>query len=346
MNQIYSNKKDFFAPSTTVWKKRRSDGSAVRRRNVYNGQIPRRRIDGSNYTDRSSGVWSRRSSGASEIRYASSRGANSIGKKKFGESRLEAAERRRTVAKRKGFRLFALCSLIFIALIFLVYKLLFIVGGISIEGSQRYGAEEIVSASGLSDGVNLYSFRSSVVKSRITFACPYISEVDLSRNIPDKVTISVKEETPAYIAEIYGEDVLLSESLRTLGKSSDEDNADNLNLIRITLPDVKEAVSGRTLSFFDSKSDKDSRSILSAVSDSELAGRINSIDARDQYDVDIVCDGKYLLSLGSTDNIALKLKTAAKVLEDDMFSGEDKARIDLKTAGKTSVMIDNKLDLD
>ena len=88
------------------------------------------------------------------------------------------------------------------------------------------------------------------------------------------------------------------------------------------------------------------QTVLEALADSNLAGRISMIDLRSAHEIAMSCDGKYKLFLGNTDVIETKLRLAVAVLEDELFSGDNKASIDLTDLNATSVIIDNQLDLE
>lgn len=266
------------------------------------------------------------------------------GKAKVGEARREAGERRKFIERRRGLILALTCILVFLAVVFVIYKFGFVVRSISAEGSLVYSEEEIITASGLTEGVNLYSFRTSTLVNNITLRCPYIQDVKVERFIPSSVSLTATEDTPKYCADIYGEYKLLSEGLRVLETVDEADIPEGI--IKLKLPAVSYAVAGREIRLSDEKREQSIREIIKAVSSSVLAERIGVIDLRDQFDLTVVCDGKHKLLLGENDDIDYKLRVAEKVLEDDMFDTDNKFRLDLTIRGKTGVVMDNQMGLD
>ncbi len=266
------------------------------------------------------------------------------GKAKVGEARREAGQRKRFIERRRGLLLAVACILIFAAVLGLIYKLVFVVKSINISGSDTYSNEEIIDGAGITEGMNLYSFRASTVARRITLNCPYIREVVLDREIPNTVNIKATEDKAAYYTVVYGEYKLLSEGLRVLETVS----ADKLpeGLPKLKLPTVSYAVAGRKIEFALEKRETEIFDILKAVGDSELAERLTVIDLRDRYDITFVCDAKYKLIIGENDDVDYKLRVASKVLLDEMFSTDNKFRIDLTVRGKTGVVMDNNMDLE
>lgn len=258
--------------------------------------------------------------------------------------KLEAYERTAANRRNRGIArailAFAVVVLIFGALTYMVYRFLFVISDIEVAGNARYGAQEIISAVGVEAGENLYSFSSRVAEETLKSECPYVKSLRVERSVPDKITFTVEEYTPAFFADIYGETFILSDDLTVLGRTN-ETKPDGL--CRLKLPGISSAIAGQRLEFH---SDSDSDRALETCSDviaSELSGRIGVIDMTDPFKLDMECDGKYLLVFGTYDECEIRLRVAAAVLRDEMFESENKARLDLTNASETSVMIDNTL---
>ena len=65
----------------------------------------------------------------------------------------------------------------------------------------------------------------------------------------------------------------------------------------------------------------------------------------DTYSLSMECDAKYLLNFGNYADCDIKLRVASVVLKDEMFSSENKMRVDLTKNSETTVIIDNTLVL-
>ena len=263
----------------------------------------------------------------------------------MGEARRQAASRRRFIEHRRGIILAVLITLFTFGLLFGIYKLAFVVRSVTVTGNETYGEEEIIEASGVRRGINLYSFRASTAEAQISFKCPYVGEVEVKRTVPSSVALTVTEDKAVFYADIFGKIAVLSEWLRVL-ESSEAENASVEGLIKLKLPGISYAVEGRELRFADSKDEKAVRATLEAVMASALSGRIGSVDMTDTFSITASCDGKYLLVIGNSSDVDVKLKAAAKVLEDEIFSSGNKARLDLTDVTQTSVVFDNTIKLD
>ena len=261
--------------------------------------------------------------------------------------RADAAHRTEVKGRRRtAFRVITtfLLIVVVISLMFaLIYKLFFRISDLQVTGNERYDAETIFKVAGVENGDNLYSFSSRVVFVRMSRICPYIKSLDVERSVPDKIKFTVEEHTPEFICEIYGDQYILSEDLYVLGKTSSDDLG---GLCRLRLPAVDSAVCGSVISFRDPLDAEQVSNTASALLDAQLHGRVVSVDLTDPYSLTMSCENKYLLVFGGYSDTALKLKVAAKVLEDDMFKNETKAKIDLTDTSQTTVTVDNTLIFD
>lgn len=267
------------------------------------------------------------------------------GKEKLSEARREAGERRKFVERKRGFLLFLFITVIFILMLVAIYKIAFVVKKIEVVGSEKYTAEELIEASGIGTGINLYSFRGSTVERNMTLTCPYIKSVEVDRTMPGDVKITVVEDKAMYYTTVYGEYKILSEGLRVLETVKEKREIPE-GLVKLKLPRISYSVTGRVVEFENSRRDRGIRDVLENAMTSPLADRLTVIDLTDQFDITMVCNGRIKLIVGNDENLLYKLKTASRVLEDEMFSTDNKIRVDLTTEGKTGVVIDNKMELE
>ncbi len=266
-------------------------------------------------------------------------------REKYGEARREAGERRRAILRRRWI-LLALASLAVLAtLMFFGYKFIFVIKNVTVNGEGIYSAETILEASGVGEGVNLYSFRASTVEKNITLRCPYIGSVDVDRQIPNRMTITVKEDSPRYYAVIFGEYKLLSAKLRVLGEVESAEDLPQ-GLVKLKLPAVSYSVAGRVIKFADPKRERSVRNVLTVAEESGIKDKLTMIDLRDQFDMSMVCDAKQKLMVGSEDDLEYKLKIAEKILENEMFESDTKYKIDFTVDGKTGVVPDELIEVE
>ncbi len=258
------------------------------------------------------------------------------------EAAADASPQKESKVKAKARKLavtLALVAAIVLLGTFCVYKLFFVIRDISVVGNSKYTSEQILAAVGAEKGDNLYSFSFRVAADSIRMYCPEIGEVTVKRTPPGKIVITVVEEEAVYFAEVYGEIRTFTRDLRVLGVIT-SDKCEGL--IKLKLPEVQRAVAGEQVRFIEGGGEYVFETAR-AVAESELYGRIGTLDLSAAHDIRLTCDGKYILKMGSSQNAADKLKIGAAVLRDEMFENNNKATIDLTNMAETGVIIDNQL---
>ena len=264
------------------------------------------------------------------------------------ESRAEAemriAKRRAAAAKRwKEYRHIILTALILLVLAAVIgtvcYRVFFVVQDVDVSGSENYAEADIVDAAGISLGDTLYSFRASDAEGEITFLCPYIKSADVRRHAPTSVSITLEDDVPAYVTNIWGDTVLLSAGLRVLELNPD---AVPDGLITLILPPVDKSVAGRVLVFTGSRAERYIRNVLADAMTSKLAedGMIEVIDLTDEYEITMEACGLYSLTCGGESDMGLKLKMAYAAITSGQLEEDVHASINLKEVGEATVIND------
>lgn len=117
-----------------------------------------------------------------------------------------AARRNRYKRRRRGrfSALYKLLSIVvIIAAIVFGCSVFFRVDTIEVEGAKDYTAEQVIAASGVERGDNLFGLNKFGVARQILERLPYVDEISISRRLPDTLVISVKECVP--MAAIQGD---------------------------------------------------------------------------------------------------------------------------------------------
>ncbi len=256
------------------------------------------------------------------------------------------AKRRQQMQKLRVGGIAALIACLFVLCTFaVVYKVFYVVTEVTVDGTSLYSAGEILAASGVEEGDNLYSFSSRVAEENVTLHCPYVRTLTVNRFAPDTVSFTVSEDTAVFYTELYGETWALSPALRVLDPISAEDAAAS-GLIRLRLPAVDSAVAGRVVLLEDERSMRSIRETVTEVLSAALRERVTTVDLRTPQVLKLVCDGRYVLDFGDMQDVSIKLKIASAVLSDELFKSQIRARIDLSSTGGTSVILDDQIDPD
>ena len=111
--------------------------------------------------------------------------------------------KRKRVRRRFGLLFKVLCAAALAAAATLGATVFFQVETIAVVGNHRYTAEEVVAASGVQVGDNLFQMNKNQISQRILQQLPYIGEVSPQRSLPSTLTFQVKEITAAAKVEVY-----------------------------------------------------------------------------------------------------------------------------------------------
>ncbi|MBR0208142.1 MAG: FtsQ-type POTRA domain-containing protein [Oscillospiraceae bacterium] len=113
-------------------------------------------------------------------------------------------------------------AVVVIAIVFLMSVFLRI-SDISVEGNEHYTDDEIIKAIDIEQGDNLFFFDRFAAISRVFAKLPYVEEVALERQLPNKVIITVREcKALAYIA-VGDENWTIDRSGKVLGKATENE---------------------------------------------------------------------------------------------------------------------------
>ena len=271
--------------------------------------------------------------------------------KNFEEKRakvLEAERQARNEGKKRKYSrkdiiisVILVCAILVLG-IFCVYKLLFVIQNVTVEGNEIYTDEQILASAGIHTGDNLYSFSSRIAEDNIKMYCPKVEDIKVKRTPPGKIVVTVIEEKAFYYCDFYGECRALTKDLRVLGSVTEEQKE---SLIKLKLPTVGRAVAGEKVVLIDSSADYVYEVAVIAC-ESELVDRLGVVDLTSPHNVTMTCDGKYILKLEEYKDAAAKLKIATEVLKDETFKTGNKATIDLSELSNTGVVIDNQIEIE
>lgn len=102
-----------------------------------------------------------------------------------------------------------------------VMSVFFRVSDIQVKGNVHYTAEEIIRASAIEEGDNLFFFDRIAAISRALSKLPYIEDVAVERRLPNKVIITVEESSALAYLELGEEQWTLDHRCKVLGKAAE-----------------------------------------------------------------------------------------------------------------------------
>ena len=239
-----------------------------------------------------------------------------------------------------------LCIALACGIAFAVYKGLFRISVFNVSGNgSTYSADELMAAMGISYGDGLYSFSKNSAEHAVMRKYPEINSVKFELIPPSTVNVSLSFTKEVFYVNIYGEFWTLDGDFRLINAITAAD-ASARGLIKLIIPEITSAVAGNVIEFSNQKAERYMKKFSSALLGSSLSDRLSAADISDVYNMKLVCDKMYLVTLGDSDTLEEKLLFTEAVLADRMFSSGNKATIDVSNISEASVIINNQLDLD
>ena len=254
---------------------------------------------------------------------------------------------RRKESKRRFSRFLYVALMCVLVTVFAVICLavFFRIDRIEVIGSERYSKEQILSISGIEEGLSLYEVGNPELE-RLYGRLPYIREARITRKLPDTLIVTILEDEGMYSAEIYGEYFVLSERLRVLDRVFDKSELEGRGLITLVLPEVNQAVVGYGIEFSEAISDKYVRAYLDALESSPLYRNTSAFDLRDRFSLSLIAKETYLVKLGNGDELGTKFTAVAGMLESPVFSDGVPATIDANNPAQCPVIKNPELKVE
>lgn len=194
--------------------------------------------------------------------------------------------------------------LIIVAIIFTM-SVFFKVEKIEVNGNSKYTKEQIISASGIHTGDNLFFINRIGAGSRVVVKLPYIDSVKITRSLPNSVTITVEESNAVACIEAKGELWSISRTGKFLSKLSDKEAA---LLAQVKGLNAGEPQVGELITVSDDEKPKLDYllDILYQVQARGLVDKVANINMTNVADVSFEYDDRFVVKLGENNNTEYK----------------------------------------
>ena len=228
---------------------------------------------------------------------------------------------------RFGF-LYKLLSLIIILVVVAAGCVVFFrVGEITVSGVSRYTAQDIIDASGVEKGDNLFLVGGSRTAQKIYSSLPYVDEVNIRHALPDGIVITVTERTPAAVIQ-GGESWWIVDAKGKILEQVATARQAEVSGLTALLPAV-----GTTLAVEDAESFRLEAllSLLKALEQRGLLAKISSIDLTSAAEVSMVYDGRLTvkMKLLDEDSFPEQIRNFAAVLDQGIIQENERGILDM-----------------
>lgn len=228
--------------------------------------------------------------------------------------------------KKKRHSLFAPISvlLVGVAIVFGM-GVFFRVQEIEVVGSVSYTDEEVIDASGIDVGDNLFFINRFSASSRIFARLPLVEEASIERELPNKIIITVDESFAMAYVNWEGQYWMMTGSCKLLGSGSVTEVASLIRVLNVTPVEPKageimqvDAAESLKLSYL--------QTLLHAMQLTGITDDVKDVDMTNPANPTFRYLDRFTVKMGPNENVDYKLRmllSAVEQMESDMTGTVD-----------------------
>jgi cell division protein FtsQ len=226
-------------------------------------------------------------------------------------------------------------------LVFYIFLFLFIVAGaavlsltvlfktesIQVTGTSSYSQEQIIEASGIRKGENLFLVKTRRAQELISKKLPYVGSVQVSRKLPAQIVIHVGKAEVWGVLPYNGKYVVLGTGGKVL------ELADKLpsNCTVLSGLQIKEAKAGEQIQYKDASQESVLKSVVDTVKNDKLS-KVTAMNFSSSYKILITYDGRIEINLGMPANLDYKIRFAKTLFDTGKIKSTEKGSLNLSVA--------------
>jgi len=221
-------------------------------------------------------------------------------------------ELNRKKVKRKKFIKILMAFIVLISvLITLCLKLAYFnVEKIEVVNNKNLSKEEVVKISKISSGSNIFYINLKEIRTNL-LSNSYIMDVNIKRNFPSKIIISVKERDAAFYIPKDNKFLIIGKDGVAL---EEKDTVENNKLIKLDGIDVKSAVAGKKLPVQDKRVIEFIGELTELFNLNISKYSMTSVNVSNLLNINIFYNNM-CVKIGTPDNIRKKLNKAINVID-------------------------------
>ena len=198
--------------------------------------------------------------------------------------------------------------LLVITCVILCLTVLFPINNLSAKGSKIYTQKQIIAASGIYVGDNLFTVSENKILTSLKSKLPFVEKVKIKRTLPDALEIVVSD-AKEYACYVF-KDKYYSVSSDGWVLESYEKQPENVFLI--ICKDVKCQV-GKQIEFTNSVNSQTANDIVKLLEKSKID--IDNVDITDEINLKAKVDGRFIVNFGTVNSLEQKVKHLKSMME-------------------------------
>ena len=259
-------------------------------------------------------------------------GMSEQGGQENGRSRYATPQRRADTRKRRRrralllFYIFTFVAVIAAAVV-ISLTVLFKIDSIQVTGTSRYSAEEIIKASDIQKGDNLFLADVKDASTSIQQKLPYIGTAKVTRRLPAKISIEVKEEAISGAIQYAGKYAVVSITGKVLELAAKmPENCPSIKGLTLSKAEL-----GKSIVYKDTSTENVFKELTTAICDNKLE-KVTAIDVSSPSKIIIVYDNRLTMNLGLPSDFDYKIRFAKGILDEGKIKDTEKGTLNLSVA--------------
>ncbi|MCR5522077.1 MAG: FtsQ-type POTRA domain-containing protein [Clostridia bacterium] len=257
------------------------------------------------------------------------------GKSANGQAPVENKKGHGKKSFRRKLILGAGAFIIVVAVLVTAFWFLFRISSFSVIGSVPYTSQQVIEATGLKSGTNIYFADYGKAGDSAKFLLPYIGKIEFRKKFPAKVVITVTKAVPAFSVKAADSlFVLADKDLKALEVVAEP--AEGTVNVATAAGGIKYEP-GKKIEFITQGTEDLYRKALSEIKEleDEFSSKINLIGLEDEDNIYLIYDNRLVIRTGSLDDFSNKLTLAQKAInEENKLSSTQFGELDVRVAGK------------
>ena len=244
------------------------------------------------------------------------------------QRRMEVQKRKRVFKRMVGlFLLFVLCAVI------ASFTPYFDIKQVNVTGNSRVSAQEIETASGITQGSNIFRVKLSSVRKRLE-KISYVHSVRVKREFPNQISIEIEESQPVAAAPYMGNYILIDMYGKTLEQETKENMENIPEIVNLVGLEIKNFELGEKIIVENERNLQIVLESLTELVHNSLIGNMNEIDLGNADGVVFkMNDSKLTVLMGDATDLPYRVKFLKEIL--DKLGGTPRGVIDFTAKDPT-----------
>ncbi len=197
---------------------------------------------------------------------------------------------------------------------------------IEVRGAVSYTDEEVIEASGIDIGDNLFFINRFSASSRIFAKLPFVEEASIERSLPNKLIITVDESFALAYVNWEGQNWMMTGNCKLLGTGSPDELEGLIRVMNVT-PVLPKA--GETMAVDPEESLKLTylQSLLHAMQLANMTSDVSELDMQNPANPTFRYLDRFTVKMGPHENTDYKLRMLLSAVE--QMEGDIAGTVDL-----------------